>query len=138
MIDSLMDYLGSMWRGIAPLLEYLAHLWPQLLLALPNLALVAWVTTTVACRFAKMGPHTSNLVAVQYAALAAGALMALVFSLSPGLHNWSLTCALAGVAAFLALSANRWRKGAPPGTMKPLHKLRAEDLQHVAGGTKAP
>lgn len=120
------------------LVEYLTHLWPQLLLALPNLALVTWVTVAVACRFAKMGPQTSNLVAVQYGALAGSALMALVFSMSPGLHRWSLTCALAGVAVFLALSANRWRKGAPPGTLKPLHKLRAEDLQHVAGGTKKP
>lgn len=118
------------------LVAYLAHLWPNILLALPNIALVIWVTVAVACRFGKMGPHTSNLIAVQYASLAAGSLMALVFSMSPGLHNWALTCALAGVAAFLALSANRWRKGAPPGTEKPLHKLRAEDLQHVAGGVK--
>jgi hypothetical protein len=120
------------------LMDYVTYFWPSILLALPNLALVVWVTTVVACRFSKMGKHTSNLVAVQYGVLAFSSLMALVFSMSPGLHHWSLTCALAGVAVFLSLSANRWRGGAPPGTMKPLHKLREEDLRHVTGGTKNP
>jgi hypothetical protein len=118
------------------IMDYLAYLWPNILLALPNIGLAVWVATVVACRFAKMGPHTSNLIAVQYGVLAFSSLMAVVFSMSPGLHNWSLTCALAGVAVFLSLSANRWRGGAPPGTMKPLHKLREEDLRHVVGGKK--
>jgi hypothetical protein len=118
------------------LVDYLAYLWPSLLLAMPNIVLVGWITVAVTCRFGKMGRNTSNSVALQYGSLAAGSTMALVFSMSPDLHTWSLTCALAGTAVFLALSANRWRKGAPPGTEKPLRKLPKEAWPHVVGGKK--
>ena len=42
-----------------------------------------------------------------------------------------------GIVAFLLLSADRWKHGAPTGTTKPA-PLDAVDLHHVSGGSGEP
>lgn len=117
--------------------EYLIALWPSVLKVLPDLLLSAWISIAVFCRFNKMGPHTSNLVASQYGALFAGSVCATAFRFIPDLREYALTALLLGVVVFLMLSAKRWSgKRAPEGTDKPLRRIDDSQLTHVVGGVK--
>lgn len=115
---------------------YLMAMWPTILQILPDLFLTGWVTVSVVCRFGKMGPHTSNVVAIQYGALFTGSVCGFGFQFVPELREWAVTSLLAGVVIFLALSSKRWRKGAPEGTSKELFRLSDDQLKHVVGGRK--
>lgn len=124
--------------------EYLILLLPSLLKVLPDILLAFGIFVAIVCRFQKMGPHTSNVVALQYGVLLGGSVLACAFRFIPELRDWSLTAGLLGVALFLALSAKRWSgPRAPEGTDKPKKNgaprpVERDALRHVHGGTKAP
>jgi hypothetical protein len=117
------------------MIDYLLTLWPLFARVLPDFLLVGWVVISVLCRFGKMGPETSNLVALQYGGLFVGSVLAFVFQFVPSLKDYAVTSSLAGVTVFLALSSRRWRWKAPDGTKK-LNQLPAAALHHVRGGGK--
>lgn len=116
--------------------DYLISFWPSLLKVLPDMILAGWISVAVFCRFNKMGPNTSNVVASQYGALFTGAVFSTAFRFIPDLSDYSLTAMLLGVVAFFMLSAKRWSgKRAPPGTEK-LRQVDDAQLKHVVGGVK--
>ncbi len=84
----------------------------------------------ILCRLNAMSAATKGVVRLQHGLLFAGLLWSLVVP-------WDVAAApvCAGVLVFLALSADRWRHGAPDGTTKPA-ELDGPALRHVSGGKR--
>lgn len=120
------------------MMDYLLLLWPQVLLVIPDFALVFFIGIAILCRFNKMDRDTSNVIAWQYGALFAGSLCAFVFRFMPDLRDFAPTAGIAGVAVFLLLSTKRWSgPTAPEGTRKRhLRELTQHEQRQAVGGTK--
>lgn len=89
-----------------------------------HLAVVCFITWAVVCRARLMDASTDPMIRAQHGLLNAGAL----FSLGVPEH-WRVIVLAAGVAAFLALSAPRWRHAAPADT-------RPVDLDELPRGAE--
>lgn len=100
------------------------------LIYLAHLALVVAGLVSIICRMHKMSAHTKGRVLWQHRLLFAGLLWSVLVPAEYGV----LTLA-GGVVAFLLLSADRWKHGAPEGTTKPM-PLDSGHLHHVSGGRK--
>lgn len=102
------------------------------------MALLTFLATVAAmwallCRLNAMDKGTPRLVRNQHVALFAGLVMSLVLP-----SEWAHLALLAGVLAFLAASAHRWRFGSPlaapfAGT-SPLPEIDDRMLGMVSGG----
>lgn len=101
--------------------EYLAALHGALALA---------GMVSIICRLKLMSRQTKATVRWQHALLFAGLLWSLIVP-----KQYAALPVLAGVVAFLLLSANRWRSGAPDGTTKPA-ELDGPVLRHVGVGKR--
>lgn len=91
-----------------------------------GLALAGMVA--IACRLHRMSRGTQLAVRAQHALLFAGLLWSIVVP-----TRFAVLPVLAGVVAFLMLSAKRWKRGAPEDTTRPAD-LEPRVLRHVAGG----
>lgn len=76
-----------------------------------HLAMVAAIAWAVICRARLMDGETDRAVRLQHGLLNAGALASLGVP-----EHWRVIVMAGGVAAFLALSAPRWRHAAPADT----------------------
>lgn len=89
-----------------------------------HLAMVAAIAWAVICRARLMDASTDAKVRLQHGLLNAGALGSLGVP-----DHWRVIVLAAGVAAFLALSAPRWRHAAPADT-------RPADLDELPRGAE--
>lgn len=86
------------------------------------------------CRVDKMVKGTTKYsVFLQHALLALSLFGSAVLNFTE-FDDWSPASMAAGVVCFFFFSVNRWRKGAPDGTTKPM-ELDASHFRHVSGGT---
>lgn len=93
-----------------------------------HVALACSGMVSILCRLAKMSEATQPRVILQHGLLFAGLLWSMLVP-----AQYAALPVLAGVAAFLILSADRWRRGPPDGTARPM-PLADESLRHVSGG----
>ena len=89
-----------------------------------HLAMVAAIAWAVICRARLMDGDTDPTVRWQHGLLNAGAMASLGVP-----DHWRVIVLAAGVAAFLALSAPRWRHAAPADT-------RPADLDELPRGAE--
>lgn len=76
-----------------------------------HLSFVVASLWAIVCRINLMSKATRHRVFLQYALLALGLFCSLMVP-----PAWQMLSVCAGVFAFLALSAPRWKDGAPPDT----------------------
>jgi len=100
------------------------------LMAFMHILLASAGIVAIACRLHGMSRSTRGVVRTQHALL----LGCIAFSLAVPAH-YAVVPVLAGVVAFLLLSASRWRHGAPEDTTRP-GELVDSNLKHIAGGRK--
>ncbi len=101
----------------------------ELLTYLHGLLAVSGMVSVV-CRLHAMSIHTKARVRWQHGLLFSGLLWSILVP-----KEYAALPVLAGVLAFLLLSAGRWRDGPPEGTKR---ELGHGQLRHVSGGRKAP
>lgn len=87
---------------------------------------------SIVCRLKTMSKHTQARVRWQHALLFSGLLWSIIVP-----TEFAALPVLAGVVAFLLMSADRWRHGPPEGTTKPT-PLDPLELHHVGGGRRNP